>query len=199
VVVNNEECQSDDLSPPAFQPFSVVESNDRTSDSGSETEVWTEDPEDPAYIDNVPQDEPILPPFSDQESHMHVSRALTNWLLHFLLFVQAVYHISDNALRFFVRFFKVFFSVLGRFCKVSAEISEYWPSSLYQVKHRIGTCKFQKYVVCKKCHRINFFSECIQGPRCSPSSKTCSFQPFPQHPQQRMRKPCGSVLLKSVE
>ena len=159
--------------------------------------MWNEDPEDTDFTDNAPQDEPIFPLFSDQESH--VSRALTTWLLYFLLFVQAVYHISDNALGLFVRFFKVFFSILGHFCKVSAKISEYWPSSLYRVKHWIGSLKFRKYVVCKKCHRIYFFSECILGPENSPSSKTCSFQPFPRHPQQRMRKPCGSVLLKSVE
>ena len=127
------------------------------------------------------------------------SRALAMWLLHFLLFVQAVFHISDNALTYFIKFFKVFFSVLGRYCKISAEIAECLPSSLYQAKSYIDTPKFRKYVVCKKCHRIYFFSDCVEGPRTAHISKTCPFQNFPMHPHERMRMPCGTILLKSVE
>ena len=114
------------------------------------------------------------------------------------MFVQAVYHISDKALIFFLKFFKVFFSVLGRFCKISAGIAEHWPSSLHQTKQFVSVPKFQ-YVVCKKCHRIYFFSDCVEGTKSSPTSKLCMFQQFPMHPHVRMRKQCGAVLLKTVE
>ena len=105
------------------------------------------------------------------------------WLLHFLLFVQAVFHISDNALTYFIKF--------------SAEIAECLPSSLYQAKLYIYTPKFRN-AVCKKCHRI-FFCDCVQGPRTGSISKKCPFQNFPMHPHERMRMPCGTILLRMVE
>ena len=72
------------------------------SHSESDGEVWheNEDPEDPHFKDdNCPPDSPI----DDQASL--VSKALSVRLLQFLLCVQAIYHISDNALKFFVKFF----------------------------------------------------------------------------------------------
>lgn len=95
-----------------------------------------------------------------------------------------------------LKFFKVFFSILGQFSKVLADIAVLIPSLLYQAK-----CKpqFVKYVVCRKCHCIYYFSECIEGYQRYAQSKLCPFQQFPMHPHERMRRPCGTLLLKSVE
>ena len=125
-------------------------------DSESEPceEMWNEEEEDEIFSEfKEPEEEPLVEELQPQVVEGH-SRALTMWLLHFLLFVQAVFHISDNALTYFIKFFKVFFSVLGRFCKVSLEIAESLPSSLYRAKLCISKPEFRKYVVCKKCHRI---------------------------------------------
>ena len=141
----------------------------------------------------------------EEPPHVHVpavqshSKALAAWLLHFLFCIQAAFHISDTALSFCIRFFKGFFSVLGRYCKILMEIAECLPCSLYTAKLGINRPEFRKYVVCSKCHRIYFFSDCIEGPRTSRTSKMCTFRQFPSHPQERMQRPCGTVLLKSVE
>ena len=95
--------------------------------------------------------------------------------------------------------FRKFFVVLGNFSKIAAKISDSFPPSLHQAKSYFRRLYFHKYVVCKRCHRIYLFKECIQGPRGLPTSKLCSFQEFSLHPQKRMQKACETVLLKNVE
>ena len=163
-------------------------------------ELWNEDESELSQdLKDQDEEEPQLESEIQIETIQGQSRALAIWLHQFMLCIQAVFHISDNALSFCIRFFKVFFSVLGRFCKVSAEIAECLPSSLYAAKVGINQPKFRKYVVCKKCHKIYFFSDCIEGPRMARTSRLCPFKPFPNHRQERMRRPCGTVLLKTVE
>ena len=118
------------------------------------------------------------------EATHHESHSLSMWLTHFLMFMQAVFRLSDTVIPYFIRFLRVFFSVLGRSCKIAAEIAEYLPSSLYKAVIYENRLIFRKYVICKRCHRIYYFSDCVK---------------FPCHPQQRMRVPCGSLLQKSVE
>ena len=57
--------------------------------------------------------------------------------------------------------------------------------------------KFVRYVVCKKCHKLYYVSDCIEGT--TKKSKKCSFQRFPEHSMRHMRLPCDSLLLKTVE
>ena len=163
-------------------------------------ELWNEDESELSQdLKDQDEEEPQLESEIQIETIQGPSRALAIWLHQFMLCIQAVFHISDNALSFCIKFFKVFFSVLGRFCKVSAEIAECLPSSLYAAKVGINQPKFQKYVVCKKCHKIYLFSDCIEGPRMARTSRLCPFKQFPNHRQERMRRPCGTVLLKTVE
>ena len=157
-------------------------------------EVWTEEVEDISLTSDVPEEEQV---------HMQTvnsqAKALSMWLIRFFFSLQVMYHVSDNALGFCLNFFKVFFSVLGHICKVSADIAELIPSSLYRAKLGIGRPKFVKYVVCRKCHCIYYFSECVESSQRLPRSKLCSFKPFPLHPHERMRGQCGALLLKSIE
>ena len=161
-----------------------------------ENEIWNEEEQDvqadlKGYeVEQVPQFEA-----THHESHS----LLYMWLIHFLMFMQAVFCLSDTVLSYFIIFLRVLFSVLGRSCKITAEIAEYLPSSLYKAVVYENRLIFQKYVVCKRCHRIYYFSDCVDGSGSRRKSKTCSFKKFPCHPQQRMRVPCGSLLLKSVE
>lgn len=169
------------------------------SDTEPIDEVWDDESQVTPDFKDPDEEPPELEGNSQCEVVQGQSRVLTIWLLHFFFSLQSVFHMSDSALGYLIRFLKVFFVVLGRFCSIAAEISECLPSSLYQAKSLLKRPKFRKYVVCKKCHRIYFFSECIQGPRLNRSSKLCSFQEFPLHPHQRMRRECGVVLLKTVE
>ena len=87
------------------------------------------------------------------------SCALSQWFLYFLMFMQAAFKFSDTALSIFLRFFRVFLSVLGQFSTVHVvkEIAENLPSSLHIAWKERKELNFRRYVVCRKCHRIYFF------------------------------------------
>lgn len=160
-----------------------------------EIEVWDEQEENDLDIVE-PEDEDI------QDVHVQVkpeSRALSFWLLKFVMVMQVAFRLSDTAVSLFVKFLKTFMSLLGRFCKISAEIAQCLPTSLYKAKLLDESLQFRKYAVCKKCYEVYPLSDCIEGPQNTRRSKTCSHQRFPLHPQQRMRAPCGELLLKTVE
>lgn len=161
-------------------------------------EIWDED--DQAFQlgtlnqeDEEPRSEPQMQMVQKE------SLALSTWLIRFVMCMQAVFHLSDTVLSFFLGFFRAYMSVLGRFSKMCADIAQCLPSSLYKARLLENKLIFDKYVVCKQCHNVYPFSDCVEGPRNARRSKACPFQHFPSHPQQRMRKPCGSVLLKTVE
>ena len=160
----------------------------------NDKEVWSEEN---VPSTNTPEEDCV------DEVHMQSissqAKALSMWLIRFIFCLQVVYHISDNALAFCFKFLKVFFTVLGQFCKVSADIAGLIPSSLYQAKLSIKKPTFVRYVVCRKYHCIYYFSECFEGSQRCPQSKLCPFQRYPMHPQERMRRQCGTLLLKSIE
>ena len=123
---------------------------------------------------------------------------LSWWLLHFLMFMQAVFHHSDAVITNFLQFFHVFFTVLGRLCAVGTEVAQNLPSSLYLARKHDKQLQFRKYVVCKKCHRIYHLSDCVEGYG-RRQSKVCCFCHFPSHQQPSRREPCGAKLLKTTE
>lgn len=53
---------------------------------------------------------------------------------------------------------------------------------------------FIRYVVCRKCHTIYHLKDCINA-----GSKRCPHIAYPGHPHRRMRQPCDTLLLKTVE
>ena len=57
---------------------------------------------------------------------------------------------------------------------------------------------FTRYVVCPTCCSLYKFEECHRTVNGKHVPKTCSFVKFPNHKQRRMRKACGSTLLKEV-
>lgn len=99
------------------------------------------------------------------------SKALSTWVLHFLMFMQASFHLSDNVVSYLFMFF---FLVLGRFCSVSAEIAQCFPSSLEPSCLR--TRLIFVNMLCVKCHSVYLFSDCVEGFRGACGSKVCSFQ-----------------------
>ncbi len=120
---------------------------------------------------------------------------LVRWIVSFLSFLQAVYHISDAVTLLWIKFLHILFNILGRFCSICRDISVALPKSL-RLMHKFTGCSnfdFKRYIVCKKCHQIYSFSQCLQQDR------KCNFQAYPCHPFQSIRQPCNSLLLKTVE
>ena len=99
----------------------------------------------------------------------------------------------------FLRFFVALFSVIGKFSKVGSDIVKNLPGSVYLAKQQVGVPKFQRYVVCKRCHSIYTLEECIEGVGSGRKSRYCTFKRFPSHPHLSMRSQCGTKLLKTVE
>ena len=120
---------------------------------------------------------------------------LVSWIISFLSFLQAVYHISDAVTALWLQFLRILFNILGRFCSTCCDISDTLPKSLRLMHKFTGSSSldFKRYVVCKKCDQIYSFSQCLQ------QNKKCNFQAHPYHPYQSMRQPCNSLLLKTVE
>lgn len=125
------------------------------------------------------------------------SFTLARWLVHFVVVMQAVFRLSDVVINYFFAFFKVFFSVLSQ-NSPGNDLARHLPSSLYAARKTYNKVEFQRYVVCRKCHKLYYFNSCIEGSS-SKRSKVCSFRHFPFHPRQNMRQSCGSLLLKTVE
>lgn len=110
--------------------------------------------------------------------------------------MQATFKLSESALLFFFRFVTAFLNVLGQFSTLVQEVAQSLPSSLHIARKELI---FKCYVVCRRCRRVFLFSECIEGQGVTQRGKNCAYVAFPLHPQQHMRNPCGTLLLKTVE
>ena len=153
-------------------------------------------------INNILDEDSIGP----QEVEVNVATAsknsviLTKWLTLFFLHLQAVFRIADGAIACILCFLKSFLNVLGEFSSVVAEIAKLFPSSMYKArKMYTKELRFRRNVVCRKCHRLYFLRDCIEGIGATQRSKRCPFQRFPFHPHQRMRADCVCLLVKTVE
>lgn len=158
------------------------------------SEVWIEDETAPVCDDfelsrdDSPPSDVII---TEDEQR---SKRLNAWLVMFIVHLQTVFHLTDMATDCILKFLSAFLTVLGRFAPICSSIVEYFPHNLYKLRKYNGSkLPCRKYVTCRKCHRIYRFTECVQG------HGLCTFQEFPKHRQQRMREPCGTALLKSVE
>lgn len=157
-----------------------------SSNDDNEYEIWNE-AEDEEEQNNLHME-------VDVDSTSGTFLTLSRWLVHFTIVMQAVFRLSDVVVNSFLAFFKVFFSILGRSCPSGSDIANHLPSSLYAARKMYGEVEFQRYVVCRRCHKIYFFESCIEG--CTTKrSKLCCYS----HPYASMRRPCGTLLLKTVE
>lgn len=75
------------------------------------------------------------------------------------------------------------------------------PKSIQQAKNSIGLCvdSFEKYVSCPTCHSLYSVDSCkIENPDHTVTSRFCSYQKFPKHPQKQHRKLCNTPLMKTI-
>ena len=127
---------------------------------------------------------------------------MCTWLSLYLLTLRAVFRLPDRAINLLFRFLKLFLTVIGIFSSQCKEIASCFPKSLYRAIKESGLQQkntFTKYVVCRKCHKLYILEGCIDKIGSTLHGKTCTHKRFPNHPQVRMRRPCGTLLVKSVE
>lgn len=160
-------------------------------------EIWSSE-------DNVGDDEiidesiPLPVENLGFESPSNQSVSLSKWILYFLMLMQTKFKLSGTVISFFLKFFIVFLSILGKISKQAADISGLLPPSLYSARLLENQAQYVRYVVCKRCHKIYYLRDCLEG-TVPQHSRCCDFIQFPNHTQHRMRSPCGSLLLKTVE
>lgn len=151
-------------------------------------------------------DEDCIPPTienDDDSANSDIEKQsgyLCAWLIAFIINLKSIHTLTDTALECILKFFYIFLSLLGKFAPICASIARKFPKSAhYLYKYHVVKTLFQKLVVCGKCHSTYHLKDCIEGHGTNQRAKSCSYIEFINHPQMRMRKPCGFQLLKVVE
>ena len=124
---------------------------------------------------------------------------LMKWIVVFIFRLRIMFSISDAASNYILKFLSVFLGLFGKIISPRNFVLANFkmPSSIYLMKQMLGGIKdFKRFVVCRKCSHVYELENCKDR---NGLSKTCSFVCFPNHPQRRMRQPCGTILLKTVE
>ena len=75
--------------------------------------------------------------------------------------MQAIFRLSDIVVNYFLAFFRVLFHVLGQNSSVGTDIARHLISSLHAARKFYNKMEFQKYLVCRKCHKLYYFADCI--------------------------------------
>ena len=86
-----------------------------------------------------------------------------------------------------------------KYLPVCSTVAIKFPRSVHLLHTSIIKQSFTKYVVCKKCHMIYTFNDCIEGSGKYKRGRMYINQEFPNHPHSRLRAKCNYPLLKSVE
>ena len=119
---------------------------------------------------------------------------LVTWICLFVFHLQAAYRVSNAAINSIFRFFSALFRVLSTFVAQLKEIVLIFPNSRHIARKFIGNqLTFTRYSVCRKCFSI------YPPEQRRDRFKKCSFRQYPNHPHQRMRQECGTLILKTVE
>lgn len=156
------------------------------------SELWNES-EDEITMDIEPELPSIQPQvLSAEERKIQILKV---WIIGFLTHLRRVYSISDAVTSLLLKFMSILFGILGQIfppCSLLAELP-----SLYRMRHILGELKeFKRYVVCRKCHSVYELDQCKNT---NNTSRKCQYVPYPNHPHERMRKSCDTLLLKTVE
>ena len=86
-------------------------------------------------------------------------------------------------------------------CEALLNFANIIPQTLYFIEKNLCLHKdnFIKYAACPKCKTLYKFDDCIQWrPNGEEVSKKCRHVNYPQHPQKTRRKPCGTILMKTM-
>ena len=124
-------------------------------------------------------------------------------LLLFLLLWQAMFKVADRAIVLLLKFFKLFLTGIGKIlqAKVLLKFAKIIPETLYLIEKNLGLQKdsFIRYAVCPKCKTLYNYEDCIRRkPNGEAVSAKCSHVSYPHHPHRTRRRPCGSILMKTM-
>ena len=113
------------------------------------------------------------------------------------------YGVSDTAIESIFRILSTLFLYLSQvvgipFC---AALAGSFPKTILAASRIVGleSNKFEKFVVCQRCHFLYTYEDCFQliGSRRMP--KQCSHVQFSCHPQRQYRQPCNEVLFRQIK
>lgn len=157
------------------------------ADNNSDVEIWDGDD----FLDTNDEECPDSP----LASNTHVQeRDLVNWMVIFLLRLQAKFYIPAAALQCLIKFFYVFLSVIGQSSSYVAHMASFFPKSLYELHKQYQlVSKFKKMVVCSKCYSVYDRSECVENIGSLSKSRTCVHRLHKNSPM------CNKVLLKTIQ
>lgn len=159
-------------------------------------EIWTTEPDEAETDFELIDTEPTMgEPDTTNSSDSSRSFVLVRYICGFIMHLRKEYYLSDILSQQLLLFFRILFGILGSLCKCIANLL---PSSFYKM-NQSPHYRFKRYVVCKKCHHIYFFDDCVHVEGGRKISKPCPFIAFPHHPHRRRRLPCSALLLKHVE
>ena len=190
----------------SYVPCSPGHSHDSESDSGDgflkqpllNREIWDDVLDHEVNEDTF--ENPNIPSVDVDQPSRPSNRTLLNCLVVLLAFFWTYFPIPDNAMEFLLLSLKRLFQAASFSNNWFATFALAFPGSLYLFRKEIGLVgdKFTKYVVCPRCCALYEFENSYRTVGSRKVSKTCSFVRFPGHRQWRMRKPCGTTLLKEV-
>ena len=124
--------------------------------------------------------------------------------LHFLFAWQNKFYILDNAIACILNIIKyLVLSTASIFMLQSVkELACCFQGSLYKAlgKNNLDKDKFHKFVCFPDCGKLYNYTDaiCFDNKTKQNISKTCDNIPYPNHPQLKMRNPCGAILMKTV-
>ena len=162
-------------------------------------EIWDEEKQVSNIMCDIEDTEDDLSPSkcpsmpTDMSVQFNKPGILTNWLIAFLLVIKGKYHLTDRVVNLVFKFLKLFLEIAGRFSSFCRILAEHFPSTLYKAQ-KLHEYKhnFKRYVVCKRCHRLYHFQDCIEEVGMQKRSRVCWYRQFG-------REECKGLLLKSVE
>lgn len=119
-------------------------------------EVWQ------AQDDAVDDFEPNTVTAEDVRERQNIDQRALNLVSWITGFLSTVYQLSDSVAGLMVQFFRVLMCILGQFCSICGDIGKALPTSLYKFT-KSANIQFRRYVVCKKCHCIYLYHECVDS------------------------------------
>ena len=122
-------------------------------------------------------------------------------LVKVLLLWQSLFCISDLAFSYLFLIIKSILYLVSKISKFILDLYEKFPANINQVNKCISFAKdnFKKYIVCIKCFSLYNYLDCLQVVEEIKVSKPCNHVVFPNHYLAQFRKPCGEMLLKTIE
>ncbi|XP_066299236.1 uncharacterized protein [Branchiostoma lanceolatum] len=205
-----QDCSSQDMATTDDE-----QATDGSSDSESDceannedTEIWSdaEMEEDSLYFQGGTDMEEDISDAGKTESDIFMP--LITLLLLLLSKWKSVFTISDSALEVLLKIVGSILMAIGTaLCMETVKsIALAIPRTIYMFRKRLGLDRndFDRYVVCPTCDSVYPVKDAVvtvrggNGEALRKKSAKCSHVEFPRHKQRKFRKPCGTILMKTV-